>query len=418
MASTNTRGPLWLLLLPRPPSELSLHTLRVAYGPGLNSILQTASKASFGSSNVVLDIAVAYDDELIFRYSKVQKLLGLMYRLICVICTKNSIDIQYNNGVDVCLSIFHREGTSRHQNAHENASLRLRPYGDLQILAQSDREWQRLYSLESEPSEELLRDFLRIREARLGETARHDRLQIERLPGGLSIHRSSPQIAFQEIPSHRHRFVAVGGTFDHLHVGHKLLLTMTVLILDPGSIPGACLTIGITGDELLKKKTFKEELEDFRERQLAVQNFLLGILGLISQSHVLENTRYIENTSPYGREVHSTLRSGLTIKYVEIFDPCGPTITDQTITALVLSAETRGGGQVVNDKRAEKGWPALEVFEVDVLDAGEVDGHGGDEASDSFQGKISSTDIRRRLHEKSASMIDGSNGKGKQVRPN
>ena len=408
MADGHKSSPLWLLLLPRPPSEISLNALRVAYGPGLHQVLRIASNASAGSSNVVLDVAIAYEDELIFRYSKVQRLLGLMYRLICVICMENAIDLQYDNDVDARLIIFHRGVTDQHQK-----------FGDLQTLARSDRAWQRLCSLESESAENLLQDFLHMRIGSSDETMRSNhQIEIERFPGGLTIRQNYSQNAFQESPSHSHRSVAVGGTFDHLHAGHKLLLTMTALVLDLRSIQGACLTIGITGDELLKNKKFREELEDFPERQLAVQEFLLGVLGLASPSHVLDNTRHVESTSNHGREVHNTLKSGLTIKYVELFDPCGPTITDETITALVLSAETKDGGLVVNDKRGEKGWFALEVFEVDVLDARESEDDDRDRARDKFQGKISSTDIRRRIHEKSASTFDTSGGNSKQLHSN
>ena len=418
MAHEQNSGPLWLLLLPRPPSEISLDTLRVAYGPGLNQALQTASKVSIESSNVVLDIAIAYEEEPILRYPKIQKLLGLMYKLICVICTENSIDLQYDNDVDARLIIFHSGVIGQQESASAQAPQRHQKFGDIQTLAQSDRAWQRLCSLESESAENFLQTFLRMRERFLSETRRSDQIQIERLPGGLTMHESHPQGTYQEGSPDHHRYVAVGGTFDHLHAGHKLLLTMAALVLDPTSIPGACLTVGITGDELLKNKTFKEELEDFHDRQLAVQDFLLGVLGLLSPSHVWKETLMRKDSSPYPREVLNRLKSGLTIKFVEIFDPCGPTITDETITALVLSAETRDGGQVVNDKRGEKGWPALEVFEVDVLDAGNTQGDSRDQANEKFQGKISSTDIRRRIREKSVSTFDGSAGNSKQVRSN
>ena len=90
------------------------------------------------------------------------------------------------------------------------------------------------------------------------------------------------------------------------------------------------------------------------------------------------------------------MSSGLTINYVEIFDAFGPTITDEKISALVISGETRSGGKAVNDRREEKGWAPLEVFEVDVLDAHDETGSGSAKAD--FQNKISSTEIRRRLH--------------------
>lgn len=416
MGEGTKSGPMWLLLLPRPPSEISLNTLKVAYGPGLNQVLQMASNASARSSIVVLDIAIAYEDEPVFQYSKVQKLLGLMYRLICVICAEESIDLQYDNDVDARLIIFHKGVSDQDQITHANASQRHHSFSDLKSLAQCDRAWQRLCSLESEPAEILLQNFLRIRGGSSDKSISSRQIEIERVPGGLTLHQNSPQNAFQEISSHRHRFIAVGGTFDHLHAGHKLLLTMTALLLDQRSIEGACLTIGITGDELLKNKRFKEELEDFSERQLAVQTFLLGVLGLVSLTNILDQSHKLESNSPHGREIQDKLQSGLTIRYVEIFDPCGPTITDETITALVLSAESRAGGQAVNKKREGKGWSALEIFEVDVLDVGEHDGESQDQANNEFQSKISSTDIRRRIHERSTTTSRTSDRNSKQVR--
>ncbi len=89
--------------------------------------------------------------------------------------------------------------------------------------------------------------------------------------------------------------------------------------------------------------------------------------------------------------------SSITIECVEIQDPFGPTITDEDVTALVVSGETRSGGQAVNDKRTEMGWKALEVFEIDVLDAQEST--EGPSKTDDFASKISSTAIRKRKAE-------------------
>ena len=77
----------------------------------------------------------------------------------------------------------------------------------------------------------------------------------------------------------------------------------------------------------------------------------------------------------------------------------GPTVTDEDISALVISKETRAGGKAVNDKRGEKGWKALEVFEVDVLDARPEGSEEGGVEKEGFEEKISSTEIRRRLVE-------------------
>lgn len=394
MAKDGLSRPIWLLLLPDPPSDLSLSALRVAYGPGLTLAMKNASNVSAGGSTLILDIAMAYEDDLAFDYWRLQSLFGLMYRLICVICSEESIDRQYENDVDARLALVRSQ-----QNKGQSSSNTLQmSVIDIQTLAATKREWQRICSLEGESAEGLLRDFLQQRNKLSRNTV--PAAQVERLPGGLIIRQSQPKDSVSPVRMfHRYNSVAVGGTFDHLHAGHKLLLTMTALVLEPEIRAGGCLTIGITGDELLKKKKYRKELESFFERQSAVQYFLLGILELISPFHVLENTQQVSSSEPFGREVHDTLKSGLIIKYVEIFDPCGPTITDASITALVLSAETRSGGRVVNEKRGEKGWRALEVFEVDVLDAGERE---TGQADDEFQSKISSTDIRHRLHQKTA----------------
>ena len=393
MAKGNAFRQIWLVLLPRLPTDISLSTLKIAYGPGLTRGLRLAAEASYGSPNIIIDIAIACDDGLIIEYSILQGLFGLMYRLICAICTEHQIDILYGNDIDARLVLL------RHTQYLSTASAKPRiSIIDLKTLAKTDREWQRILSLEGEDAETLLRDFIRLRDESFHHAVQE--AQVERLPGGLTVRHDPPKnvLAHGNV-FRRYQSVAVGGTFDHLHAGHKLLLTMAALVLDPEATEGSCLTVGITGDALLKKKQYQEELEDFFERQSAVQSFLLGILELMSPDHILEKTQKATSSESFGREIHDTLKSGLIIKYVEIFDPCGPTITDEAISALVLSAETRSGGQIVNDKRRDKGWTVLEVLEVDVLDFGDEE---TSQTDDKFQSKISSTDIRRRVHQKSA----------------
>lgn len=393
MAKDDTLRQIWLLLLPCLPSEISLNTLKVAYRPGLTQAIKQAAQATDGSSNVILDIAIACEDGSVLEYSRLQGFLGLMYRLICIICTKNQIDIQYGNDVDARLVLFRHTQYRITAPAKSHSSVT-----DLENLAKTNREWQRLFSLDGEDGESLLQDFIRLRNLSSQHTVQE--AQVERLPGGLIVRQSPTKGAMvQGNVFRRYQSVAVGGTFDHLHAGHKLLLTMTALALDSEATEGSCITVGITGDELLGKKKYQEELEDFFKRQSAVHFFLLGILGLMCPNHILGKTQEMTSPESIGREVHDILKSGLTIKYVEIFDPCGPTITDKSISVLVLSAETRSGGQAVNDKRRDKGWSPLDILEVDVLDAGDEE---TSQTDDSFRSKISSTDIRRRVQQKSA----------------
>ena len=162
---------------------------------------------------------------------------------------------------------------------------------------------------------------------------------------------------------------------------------------DPEQEKPRTLTIGITGDEMLKKKKYAEFLETWSERQKTTSAFLQGILDF-SPNGRTASEQEINEPGPNGHAVHTRLFQNLVIKCVEIWDAFGPTITEPNLSALVVSAETRSGGQAVNDKRREKGWTELEVFEVDVLDAEESESSTG--ASDqSFQSKLSSTEIRR-----------------------
>jgi len=413
MAGAEAHSPLWIVLLPSSPSDISLKTLRAVYGPPLTQALRKASNTSRAFSTVtLLDIAIARpnlpNDPHIprtFQYANLQTLLGQMYKLICIICTEESIDVQYENDVDARILLLDINAENRVGQVEVPGDTYLfeGPILSLQALAQCQRQWQRLCVIDSEGGNVLLGVFQRLQKSPLGDMRRS--IAIERLQSGSDVEvsdQSWPQsICTPQTSSKRHYSVAVGGTFDHLHAGHKLLLTMTTLVLEPATRSGIpqnrTLTIGITGDELLKKKQFAEVLQSWDQRQACVRQFLLALLQLNSQAQVVTSTKDLSDSNTLGKAVQDELKSGLTIKYVELFDAFGPTITDQKISALVVSGETRAGGKAVNDKRKDKGWSDLEVFEVDVLDAEEKDDVKSND-EDAFLNQISSTEIRRRLH--------------------
>lgn len=118
--------------------------------------------------------------------------------------------------------------------------------------------------------------------------------------------------------------VALGGTFDHLHSGHKILLSTAAWLTKDKLI------VGVTDDTLLSSKSNSHVLESLEMRKANVRSFL-------------------ELFKP-GRIEHR-------IEYdiVTITDPYGPTGWDPNIQALVVSRETISG--------AEKGAYTYNLFD-------------------------------------------------------
>ena len=143
--------------------------------------------------------------------------------------------------------------------------------------------------------------------------------------------------------------VAVGGTFDPLHDGHKALLLRAVELGRGGE-----LLIGLTSDKLAKNKN--HEVDDYRSRYNEVMNFIKGqcVIPLI----------------------------------VKLDDPYGPTIIED-FDYLVVSPETHPIGLKINRIRTEKNMKTLKLVLVDYVLAddglpisstrirnGEIDNHG------------------------------------------
>jgi pantetheine-phosphate adenylyltransferase len=154
--------------------------------------------------------------------------------------------------------------------------------------------------------------------------------------------------------------VALGGTFDHLHDGHKILLSTAVFLCKQ------LLIVGITGSKLLVNKKFAEVLELFDYRQQSVVKFLRTI----------------------------TFDSNVRFSIYEINDICGPTGYVSDIDALVVSGESAKGGDFVNNYRKEHEFSRLEIVSIDVI--------GGDDSNETnnWKGKLSSTDLRQKQLQK------------------
>ena len=409
---SDNRSTLWLLILPHPATIASDTAFQKLFGPALSQVLIEAAKTSSIGGKAILDIGLSLsnvspttEEPRGSVYARVQRALAALYRLVCFICAKENIDLQFGNDVDVRVVIVADSATYSGSDDSSQPPVQ-GPITTLETLASSQRPWRRVYGIDSTDGESLLQSFVALRRER-SSSMLVPHFEVDRLAHGTlmaSFDAERQLTALPDSTANRHYSVAVGGTFDHLHTGHKLLLTATALVLEPGTKPKAddnrCLTIGITGDELLKSKQFAEVLESWEQRQLMVRDFLCAVVDINKLEDTVQESQRLDEIGPNGKAVHHKLKSGLIIKCVQISDPYGPTITDPSITALVISGETRAGGKAVNDKRQEKDWPPLEVFEVDVLDA-QAEPEQDEEGSGNFHSKISSTEIRRKLHEKS-----------------
>ncbi|KAI9006156.1 hypothetical protein BC832DRAFT_518332, partial [Gaertneriomyces semiglobifer] len=147
--------------------------------------------------------------------------------------------------------------------------------------------------------------------------------------------------------------VALGGTFDHLHAGHKILLTAAAWLARTRLV---CGVVDFDQESLKRKKEYNY-MQPIDDRVAGVKAFLTMICG------------------------------SLQYEVVPITDAYGPTRYDDLLQAIVGSQETLGGCTAVNKLREENGLNPLDIFTIDVISS------GGTTVSD-MSLKISSTAIR------------------------
>jgi phosphopantetheine adenylyltransferase len=391
-----------LLLLPPLPEPASYAAIKAAYVEPLQLALRTLKESTSGRS--ILDIALScphlWDQHKLPRsalYEATEEAVANTYKLICVIAVQQGIEVADVDGnsidVRIILLAYPRDGNMKGRN---QTGAIIGPVIELDSLAKCQREWSRVFSVETEQGEVLLKNFISLSDSK---SYRYEALQ-----GGV-IQVSRPSIESSRRAKHLCHSVAVGGTFDHLHIGHKLLLTMTAFALDPPysdtdkSVHTKVITIGMTAADLLAKKKYADLLQSWQTRTERTHAFIRGIMNF--SSYEIEKSEEIHKLGPNGHAILVRIpwmSTTLELRYVEIWDPFGPTITDPDIDTIVVSGETRSGGKMVNDKRREMATNELEVFEVDVLDTEEEQQKSSLE--NAFQAKLSSTEIRKLQAEK------------------
>lgn len=140
--------------------------------------------------------------------------------------------------------------------------------------------------------------------------------------------------------------VALGGTFDHLHVGHRLLLSVARYVCREQ------LHVGVTTQHGMGNKASEDRMETFEHRVDAVKGFV--------------------------RQLEEAMRqqSGFSIQPVHLEmsaldDAAGQTLVLPYLEALVVSSETLESAKRVNRERVARGWPEMKLLIVDLVTLGD-----------------------------------------------
>ena len=333
------------------------------------------------------------------RWKFAQSLLASLYVIIASVCAERGIATDVGateaGSVDVRVVLVDHDKGRVYEKGVQGLEDHPRGNGttvpDLMSFAAVDQQWSTVFHPSCEDGYELLEKFLKLSEGKKTFLQK----QVVAVDCGMALTVADGQ-GVQDIAEDGYSSVCLGGTFDHLHPGHKLLLHATALLLCPAERSNCELIVGISGDALLVKKQYAEELQPWTSRARSVVSFLSTVLD--QSSHASEVSSGLTSATPKdNEEIQASMCNGkVLVRCVNIPDPFGPTITEEGIQAIVVSAETRSGGKAINDKRDAKSWKPLIVYEIDVLDAGGVEDEGEKQGGLGFESKISSTMIRKQ----------------------
>lgn len=139
-------------------------------------------------------------------------------------------------------------------------------------------------------------------------------------------------LSSEEVADKTYKTVVLGGTFDRIHLGHKILLTEAVLRATDR------LVVGVTDESMTVSKKLYELILPVEERIKEVEVFL--------------------------NEIDPTLKYDI----VPISDVYGPTKSDPDMEMIIVSKETEKGGQKVNELRKQNGLSELEIFCIELVE--------------------------------------------------
>jgi len=126
--------------------------------------------------------------------------------------------------------------------------------------------------------------------------------------------------------------VAIGGTFDELHKGHRALLLKAFEV-------GNRVLIGLCTDDLAKKLWKPHKVATYEERLKELKEFLRRE-GLLDRAEIMP-----------------------------LNDPYGVTLSRGCVEAIVVSRETEARAHEINEKREARGLPPLHVVVIEMVPA-------------------------------------------------
>jgi len=129
---------------------------------------------------------------------------------------------------------------------------------------------------------------------------------------------------------YQYKHAVLGGTFDHLHAGHKRILDFAFHTADQ-------ITIGIVGNDQIDTKSFSNTLESFHLRKESV-------LAYIQQNDWEKRTTIIQLT--------------------DIF---GPAADNPKYDAIVVTRETRKNAVKINDIRRQNNLKPLAIITIPLM---------------------------------------------------
>ena len=130
----------------------------------------------------------------------------------------------------------------------------------------------------------------------------------------------------------KYKNVAVGGTFDEFHKGHRALLQKAFEV-------GEHVLIGLSSDDFAKKLRKSHRIAAYDERLGNLEHFL--------------------------RRMNTLDRAEI----IPLDDPYGVTLSRSSVEAIVVSHETEPRAYEINEKRKVKGLPRLNVIVIKMVPA-------------------------------------------------